>query len=71
MLRGLLYGFLLCALAAVAAAARGLAGRAVTLELDGGALQIDWREDGVHMAGPVSYVFEADLSAEFLARALA
>ncbi|MEM1315170.1 MAG: diaminopimelate epimerase [Pseudomonadota bacterium] len=57
--------------AAVAAAARGLAGRAVTVELDGGALQIDWRDDGVHMAGPVAHVFEAELSAEFLSAAVA
>ncbi|MEO0681360.1 MAG: diaminopimelate epimerase [Pseudomonadota bacterium] len=49
--------------AAVAAAARGLAERAVVIELDGGALEIDWREDGVHMAGPVAYVFEGALDA--------
>ncbi|MEM6438831.1 MAG: diaminopimelate epimerase [Pseudomonadota bacterium] len=57
--------------AAVASAARGLTGRAVTLELDGGALEVDWREDGVHMAGPVSEVFEAELSAGFLAEVAA
>jgi diaminopimelate epimerase len=57
--------------AAVASAARGFTGRAVTLELDGGALEVEWREDGVHMAGPVAHVFEAELSPAFLAEATA
>lgn len=44
--------------AAVACARRGLAPRAVTVELDGGALEVDWREDGVWMTGPVAHVFD-------------
>ena len=44
--------------AAVAAHRRGLTGRAVTVELDGGALAIDWREDGVWMTGPAAHVFD-------------
>ncbi len=52
---------------AVAAHLRGLTGRQVTLDLDGGVLEIDWREDGVWMAGPVARVFEGRFSAEFLA----
>jgi diaminopimelate epimerase len=44
--------------AAVAAHRRGLAGRRVRVILDGGALEIDWREDGVWMAGPVAHVFD-------------
>lgn len=44
--------------AAVACARRGLAPRAVTVELDGGALAIDWRGDGVWMTGPVAHVFD-------------
>jgi diaminopimelate epimerase len=51
---------------AVAAHLRGLTGRKVTLELDGGVLDIDWREDGVWMTGPVAQVFEGRLSADFL-----
>ena len=51
---------------AVAANLRGLTGRHVLLDLDGGQLEIDWREDGVHMAGPVAYVFEGLLSADYL-----
>ena len=52
---------------AVAAHLRGLTGRRVTLDLDGGVLEIDWREDGVWMTGPVAHVFDGWLSAAFLA----
>ncbi|SDX84176.1 diaminopimelate epimerase [Albimonas donghaensis] len=51
----------------VAAARRGLTGRRAEVVLDGGSLFIDWREDGVRMAGPVAEVFEAALSPAFLA----
>lgn len=54
-----------CAVA-VAAARRGLAGRAVTVHLDGGPLGIDWREDGVWMTGPTMLVSEGVFSSEFL-----
>lgn len=54
---------------AVAAHLRGLTGRRVTLDLDGGTLEIDWREDGVWMAGPTARVFDGTLSPEFLAKA--
>ncbi|MEZ5748285.1 MAG: diaminopimelate epimerase [Paracoccaceae bacterium] len=53
---------------AVAAHQRGLTGRQVTLVLDGGTLEIDWRDDGVWMTGPTMHVFDGWLSAEFLAR---
>jgi diaminopimelate epimerase len=43
--------------AAVAAHLRGLTGRQVALDLDGGALQVDWRDDGVWLTGPVATVF--------------
>ncbi|MGR3433922.1 MAG: diaminopimelate epimerase [Shimia sp.] len=46
-----------CAVA-VAAARRGLTGRAVRIDLDGGTLHIDWRDDGVWMAGPTAHVFD-------------
>ncbi|MDP2082468.1 MAG: diaminopimelate epimerase [Pseudotabrizicola sp.] len=52
---------------AVAAHLRGLTGRRVTLDLDGGVLEIDWREDGVWMTGPVAHVFDGWLSPAFLA----
>ncbi|HBU14496.1 MAG TPA: diaminopimelate epimerase, partial [Gemmobacter sp.] len=52
---------------AVAAATRGLTGRQVTLDLDGGVLDIDWRADGVWMAGPVARVFDGVLRPGFLA----
>ncbi len=54
---------------AVAAHLRGLTGRRVVLDLDGGTLEIDWREDGVWMAGPTATVFEGRLTEDFLARA--
>lgn len=43
---------------AVAAARRGLTGRDVTIELDGGTLQVNWRDDGVWMTGPTAHVFD-------------
>ncbi|WGH77189.1 diaminopimelate epimerase [Jannaschia ovalis] len=46
-----------CAVA-VAAARRGLTGRRVRIDLDGGGLEIDWRDDGVWMTGPTAYVFD-------------
>ena len=54
-----------CAVA-VAAARRALAGRRVTLVLDGGEIAVDWREDGVWMTGPTAHVFDGVLSPAFL-----
>ena len=56
-----------CAVA-VAAHLRGLTGRHVLLDLDGGVLEIDWREDGVWMSGPVAHVFDGWLSPDYLAQ---
>jgi diaminopimelate epimerase len=53
--------------AAVAAARRGLTGRKVTVRVDGGTLQIDWRGDGVWMTGPTTHVFDGVLTPAFLA----
>ncbi|MFN4129664.1 MAG: diaminopimelate epimerase [Paracoccaceae bacterium] len=52
---------------AVAAHLRGLTGRRVVLDLDGGVLEVDWRDDGVWMTGPVAHVFDGWLSPAFLA----
>jgi diaminopimelate epimerase len=52
---------------AVAAHLRGLTGRKVMLDLDGGTLEIDWREDGVWMTGPTAHVFDGVLTPAFLA----
>ena len=52
----------------VAAHRKGLADRKAAIELKGGTLEIDWREDGVWMTGPTELVFEGRLSPEFLAR---
>jgi len=51
---------------AVAASRRGLTGRAVRIDLDGGTLHIDWRDDGVWMSGPTAHVFSGTLTPEFL-----
>ena len=55
-----------CAVA-VAAHLRGLTGRRVALDVDGGALDVDWREDGVWLSGPVARVFDGLLTPEFVA----
>lgn len=44
---------------------KGLTGRRAELVLDGGNLQIDWREDGIWMTGPASHVFDGQLAADF------
>ncbi len=51
---------------AVAAARRGLTGRKVRIDLDGGTLEIDWRKDGVWMTGASAHVFTGSLTAAFL-----
>ncbi|WP_424943718.1 diaminopimelate epimerase [Aliiroseovarius crassostreae] len=51
---------------AVAAHQRGLTGPKVRMELDGGWLTLDIREDGVWMTGPTAFVFEGQLTPAFL-----
>ncbi len=51
---------------AVAAARRGLTGRTVRIDLDGGTLQINWREDGVWMTGGTAHVFDGVLTPAWL-----
>ena len=55
-----------CAVA-VAAARRGLTGRQVRITLDGGTLDVDWREDGVWMTGETAHIASGHLTPEFLA----
>lgn len=52
---------------AVAAHLRGITGRRVFLDLDGGVIEIDWRDDGVWMTGPTAHVFDGVLTPAFLA----
>ena len=54
-----------CAVA-VAAVRCGLADHEVRIELDGGTLDVAWREDGVWMTGPTTHVADGRLTAEFL-----
>ncbi len=56
-----------CAVA-VAAHRRGLTGRHVTIDADGGTLEVDWRDDGVWLSGPVAHVMDGTLSPAFLAQ---
>jgi diaminopimelate epimerase len=51
---------------AVAAARLGLTGPKVEIQLDGGSIHIDWREDGVWMTGATMHVFDGQLTAQFL-----
>jgi diaminopimelate epimerase len=52
----------------VAGVRKGLLERRVTVNLDGGALEIEWLDNGhVLMTGPVAHVFEGRLSPEFQA----
>jgi diaminopimelate epimerase len=54
--------------ALVAAHRRGLAGRQAAVVLDGGVLDIAWREDGhVVMTGPVALSFEGAFDSDLLA----
>lgn len=52
---------------AVAAHLRGMTGPHVALEVDGGVLEVDWRDDGVWLTGPVARVFDGVLPAEYVA----
>ena len=54
-----------CAVA-VAAARRGLTGRKVSIDLDGGRIDVDWRDDGVWMTGPTAHVFDGVISPQML-----
>ncbi|WP_371225263.1 diaminopimelate epimerase [Roseovarius sp. 2305UL8-3] len=54
-----------CAVA-VAAARRGLTGRKVQIDLDGGSMQVEWREDGVWMTGGTTHVCDGVLTQSFL-----
>jgi diaminopimelate epimerase len=52
----------------VAGVRKGMLERRVTVNLDGGALEIEWLDNGhVCMAGPAAHVFVGRLSPEFLA----
>ena len=54
--------------ALVAAHRRGLTGRHATVALDGGDLDIRWRDDGhVIMTGPATLAFEGSVDAALLA----
>ena len=51
---------------AVAASRLGLTGKSVRIELDGGPVLIDWRENGVWMTGETAHVFNGMLTQEFV-----
>jgi diaminopimelate epimerase len=51
---------------AVAAHLRGMIGPRVALEVDGGLLEVDWRDDGVWLTGPVARVFDGMLTPDYI-----
>ena len=51
----------------VAAHLRRLTGKSVRIDADGGMLEVDWRDDGVWLTGPVAHPFDGVLSAAFVA----
>lgn len=51
---------------AVAAARRGLTGRCVSIELDGGTIEVDWRDDGVWMTGGTMHVADGTFTPDFI-----
>lgn len=53
----------------VAAALRGLTEKSVRMEVDGGWLTLDWRDDGVWMTGPTMLVFAGEFDTTFLGQA--
>ena len=55
--------------AVVAAHRQGRTGRSVDIEMNGGWLKLDWRDEGVLMTGPTALVHEGVFSPEFLANA--
>ncbi|MGI9391794.1 MAG: diaminopimelate epimerase [Boseongicola sp.] len=52
--------------ATVAAARREITGKNVAIDLDGGRIEVSWRDDGVWMTGPSAHVFSGHLTAAFL-----
>jgi diaminopimelate epimerase len=52
---------------AVAGHLRGMIGPRVAIEVDGGTLEVDWRDDGVWLSGPVARVFDGVLSSDYVA----
>ena len=53
----------------VAASLRGLTEKSVRMEVDGGWLTLDWRDDGVWMTGPTMLVFAGEFDTTFLGQA--
>ncbi|MEL6775243.1 MAG: diaminopimelate epimerase [Pseudomonadota bacterium] len=65
--RTLASGSSACAIG-VAAHRRGLTGRRVAIEMEGGTLEVDWRDDGrVRLTGPIAHVFDGTIPAEVIA----
>lgn len=50
----------------VSAARRGITGRKLRIDLDGGTLEIDWRDDGVWMTGATAHVCDGVFTPAFL-----
>ncbi|HEX2069412.1 MAG TPA: hypothetical protein VHH54_04330, partial [Actinomycetota bacterium] len=56
--------------AVVASSLAGLSGPEADIEFPGGVLHVDWRkDDDVYLTGPAVWVYDGDLSAEWLSKA--
>ena len=52
--------------AVVASVRRQITGNKVQVDLDGGTLMINYKNDGVWMNGPTMHVFDGQLNSQFL-----
>ena len=50
----------------VAAARRGLTGKSARIDLDGGTMQVAWRDDGVWLTGPTMHVYSGSFTTDYL-----
>ncbi|MEM8576602.1 MAG: diaminopimelate epimerase [Pseudomonadota bacterium] len=66
--RTLASGSSACAVACAAIRTGRAEARKVRLQMEGGWLEVEWREDGMWMAGETAHVFTGVLTAEFLER---
>ena len=50
----------------VASCRRGITGKSVQIELDGGTMHVEWCDAGVWLTGPTMHVFSGSLTSEFM-----
>ena len=50
----------------IAACRRGITGKSVQIDLDGGTMHVEWRDEGVWLTGPTMHVFSGSFTSEYL-----